>query len=76
MVVVDLQTSPDLVVTSRRTLFGVADMATATPHSNYDVSPDGRTFAMVRESNSRLIVVIQNLPELLRRLRRPEPTTP
>jgi hypothetical protein len=71
-----LRHSPDLAVARQRELFSAAQMRGTGPHANYDVSPDGRTFAMVRESNSRLIVVIQNLPELLRRLRRPEPTTP
>jgi serine/threonine-protein kinase len=62
-------TTPDLVVTGRRPLFPVADMVGTAPHANYDISPDGRTFAMVRRSPATRIVVIQNLPELLRRLR-------
>jgi eukaryotic-like serine/threonine-protein kinase len=69
LIVADLQTSPELVVTSRRALFGVADMATATPHSNYDVSPDGRTVVMVRNNPSTRIMVIQNLPALVAKLR-------
>jgi hypothetical protein len=44
-------------------------MVGTAPHANYDVSPDGRTFAMVRRSPATRIIVIQNLPELLRRLR-------
>jgi hypothetical protein len=36
---------------------------------DYDVSPDGRTFAMVRRSPATRIMVIQNLPGLVRRLR-------
>ena len=62
--------SPDFDVISRRTLFPVTDMAPAVPHANYDLSPDGRTFAMVRRSPSTRIVVIQNLPELLKSLRK------
>ena len=40
----------------------------AQPHSNYDVTPDGRGFAMVRRESSTRLIVIQNLPELVRRL--------
>jgi hypothetical protein len=39
------------------------------PHASYDVSPDGQTFAMVRRSPASRIVILQNLPELVRRLR-------
>jgi hypothetical protein len=56
-------------VLDRRALFSVAEMVGSAPHANYDISPDGRTFAMVRRSAANRIVVIQNLPELLRRLR-------
>ena len=41
-------------------------MATAVPHRNYDISPDGRTFAMVRYNPATRIMVIQNLPEMMR----------
>ena len=68
LMVAGIETSPRLAVTSRETLFSVADIATATPHTNYDVSPDGKTFAMVRFNPSSRIVVIQNLPELVRKL--------
>jgi eukaryotic-like serine/threonine-protein kinase len=61
--------SPVFDVLSQRTLFPVTDMAAAVPHANYDLSPDGRTFVMVRRSPSTRIVVIQNLPELLKSLR-------
>ena len=33
------------------------------------LSPDGRTFAMVRRSTATRIAVIQNLPELLKSMR-------
>jgi serine/threonine-protein kinase len=69
LMVADIRTEPALAVTSRRALFSVADIATATPHSNYDVSPDGNTFVMVRFNPSSRIMVIQNLPALVRRLR-------
>jgi hypothetical protein len=63
-----IATAPSLAVTSRRALFSVADVATATPRRNYDISPDGRTFAMVRYSPATRIMVIQNLPALVRKL--------
>jgi serine/threonine-protein kinase len=63
-----IQTEPALSVTSRTALFPAGEYQTATPHSNYDVSPDGQTFAMVRYNPSTRIMVIQNLPALVRRL--------
>jgi hypothetical protein len=38
---------------------------------NYDVSPDGKTFVMVRRSPATRIMVIQNLPALVKRLQGP-----
>ena len=61
-------TTPILSVTSRQALFNVAEIATATPHRNYDISPDGKTFAMVRYNPATRIMVIQNLPALVRKL--------
>jgi Tol biopolymer transport system component len=55
-------------VTARHTLFPVADMVTATPHRNWDVSPDGRSFAMVRFNPATRIMVIQQLSALVGRL--------
>jgi hypothetical protein len=62
--------TPTPAVTARQELFDVTAMATTTPHSNYDVSPDGRTFAMVRTNPSTRIVVIQNLPAIVAQLER------
>lgn len=39
-------------------------MSTTTPHSNYDISPDGRTFAMVRQNPATRIVVVPNVPAI------------
>jgi len=69
LMVATLRTTPVFSVLNRRALFSVAEMVGSAPHANYDISPDGRTFAMVRRSAANRIVVIQNLPELLRRLR-------
>ncbi|MEO8193786.1 MAG: protein kinase [Gemmatimonadales bacterium] len=62
-------TSAGFDVTSRRALFPVTDIVVANPHANYDISPDGRTFVMVRRSPATRIVVLQNLPELVKRIR-------
>jgi hypothetical protein len=51
----------------------VGDIATATPHRNYDISPDGQLFAMVRYNPSTRVMVIQNLPALVARLSGVEP---
>jgi hypothetical protein len=55
-------------VISRQSLFPVDDYITTTPHVGYDVSPDGKTFVMVRRNAASRIEVIQNLPELVKRL--------
>ncbi len=76
LMVATLQTNPTLSVTNRQVLFPVADIATATPHSNYDISPDGRTFVMVRLNPSSRIMVIQNLPGLVAKLQGGSGATP
>jgi serine/threonine-protein kinase len=72
MMAATIRTSPALEVTARRVLFSTTDYVSTTPHANYDVSPDGRTFVMVRRSPATRIMIIQNLPELVRRLGRGE----
>jgi serine/threonine-protein kinase len=64
-----VRTDRQFAVTSRRALFPVGDMVASAPHANYDLSPDGRTFVMVRRSPATRIMVIQNLPGLVGRLR-------
>ncbi|HEX9632033.1 MAG TPA: hypothetical protein VGA02_06170 [Gemmatimonadales bacterium] len=56
-------------VTARQELFPLADYVGTQPHANYDVSPDGRYFVMVRRSPSTRIMIIQRLPALIERLR-------
>jgi predicted RNase H-related nuclease YkuK (DUF458 family) len=68
LVAADLRINPSMVITARRSLFPVADIIGANPHANYDVSPDGKTFVMVRRSPATRIMVIQNLPGLVRHL--------
>ncbi len=69
LIAASVRTEPAFAVLSRRTLFSVADVVTATPHRNYDVSPDGTTFAMVRFNPATRIMLIQNLPALVSQLR-------
>ena len=52
-------------------MFALPDIVAANPHANFDVSPDGRTFAMVRRSPSNRIVVLQNLPQLVAAMKGP-----
>ncbi|MBI3982112.1 MAG: protein kinase [Gemmatimonadetes bacterium] len=67
LVAAAVQTAPTFRVMSRKALFSLADYVPTTPHASYDVSPDGKTFVMVRRNPASRIVVIQNLPELVRR---------
>ncbi len=69
LIAATMRTAPAVTVIARRSLFPVSDMLGTAPHANYDISPDGRTFVMVRRSPATRIVVIQNLRELVRRLR-------
>ena len=61
----------EMEVVSRRVLFPIPDIIGTTPHANYDISPDGKTFAMVRRNPAERIVIIQNLPALVEGLRAP-----
>jgi serine/threonine-protein kinase len=68
LVAVGIVTTPALAVTRRERLFPITDIVATGPHANYDISPDGKTFVMVRRSPSARIVVLQNLPALVRRI--------
>ena len=54
-------------VLERRTLFGLQNYASTTPHAGYDVSPDGSYFAFVRRNAASRIIVVQNFPEIVKR---------
>jgi hypothetical protein len=69
----DLGAEP--AVGARSDLFDVSAYDGAAPHANYDVSPDGRWFVFVRRGDANHIVVLQNVPELARRLARGSGTT-
>jgi Tol biopolymer transport system component len=59
-------------VRSRQQLFSIGRYEFATPHSDYDVFPDGRSFVMVRQGHpgqSSEVVYLQNLHELTSRQR-------
>jgi serine/threonine-protein kinase len=75
LVAARIETSPTIRVASRSRLFPIGDIVGTGPHANYDISPDGKMFAMVRRSPAARIVVIQNLPALVRRLRGERPPT-
>jgi len=64
-----VQTEPAFKVMSRTPLFATDFYDSAQPHANYDVTPDGRFFVMARREAVTRLVVLQNLPELVRRLR-------
>ncbi len=56
-------------MTKRTRLFPIGDIVGTSPHANYGISPDGKTFVMVRSSPAARVMVIQNLPGLVRRMR-------
>jgi Tol biopolymer transport system component len=70
MMVVDVTTSPDLALSTPRLLFEqryAYGVSVTTP--NYDVSPDGQRFVMVKdESGSGRLNVVLNWTEELKRL--------
>jgi len=68
MIAADVRTVPDFAVTTRQPLFSVADYVGTTPHTNYGISPDGKTFVMVRRNPATRIMIIQNLPGLVRQM--------
>ncbi|PYP77580.1 MAG: hypothetical protein DMD35_14660 [Gemmatimonadetes bacterium] len=74
LVVASVEPRPSFHVTSRRALFSTDDYNSAQPHANYDVSPDGKSFVMIHRAPTGRLTVIQNLPELVRRLSGPKRT--
>ncbi len=66
---IDLRGAPRIV--SRQTLFAVNDIASATPHANYDLAPDGTGFVMVQRNPVSRVMVIENLPSLVKTLSDP-----
>jgi eukaryotic-like serine/threonine-protein kinase len=68
LTVAQVQAGSTFRVLSRTKLFNVDEYDAAQPHANYDVSPDGKSFVMVHRAPTGRLTVIQNLPELVRRL--------
>ncbi|MFL5617816.1 MAG: protein kinase domain-containing protein [Gemmatimonadaceae bacterium] len=68
LVTATVDRGPPFRVTSRRPLFSMEEYDAAQPHANYDVSPDGKSFVMIHRAPTGRLTVIQNLPELVRRL--------
>ena len=68
LVAAALQLDAEPRVLRRTRLFDVSGYDTAAPHANYDVSPDGRWFVLARPDGANHIVVLQNVPELARRI--------
>jgi len=66
MMAAGVSTQAGIRVLGRRVLFPAEDFDPAQPHANYDVSPDGQTFVMIRRSAASRLVVIQNFPRLMR----------
>ena len=66
---VDVSTSPDLTLSQPRVLFEQRyAFGTAQTIANYDVSPDGQRFVMVKDdaASGRLNIVLNWLEELKR----------
>jgi hypothetical protein len=64
-----IATTPTLAVTSRKELFPGKGIVTTNPHSGFDVSPDGKSFVLVRSNPSSRVMVIQNLAAMVERRR-------
>jgi hypothetical protein len=67
-----MQLGDEARVRGRTTLFDVSEYEPAQPHANYDVTPDGKSFVMLRRSPSSHLVVIQQVQELVRRAQQPK----
>ena len=65
MMVATIATMPALTVTSRKVLFAGQGIVTSNPHSNFDVSPDGKQFVFARSNPSSRVMVIQNLAAMV-----------
>ena len=54
-----------LIVIDRRPLFPIPDMIAGFTHANYDVSPDGLTFVMIRRPAESETRILENVPEIV-----------
>jgi len=70
LIAASVTTSPAFAVTGRTELFADGYVFAQAPHANYDVSPDGNRFLMVKSAEApKLFVVYGWLSELRSRLR-------
>jgi Tol biopolymer transport system component len=69
MLVATIATTPTLTVTSRKVLFSGQGIVTSNPHSNFDISPDGKQFVFAKSNPSSRVMVIQNLAAMVERRR-------
>jgi serine/threonine-protein kinase len=67
-----MQLGDEARVLGRTTLFDVSEYEPAQPHANYDVTPDGKSFVLLKRSPSSHLVVIQHVQELVRRAQQPQ----
>jgi serine/threonine-protein kinase len=68
LIAATIERAASLRVKTRTPLFTMDEYDSAQPHANYDVSPDGKSFVVIHRAPSGRLIVIQNLPELVRRL--------
>jgi hypothetical protein len=69
LAVATVSAAPAFHVVARTSLFRLTDVDPVAPHAGYDVSPDGKTLALIRRApNNGDIVIIQNLPALVKKL--------
>jgi len=69
LVAATVVTSPTFAVTSREALFRDTFVRAPSPHSNYDVAPDGTHFLFLNSTESSQVIVVHNwLDELRARL--------
>jgi Tol biopolymer transport system component len=73
LIAATVRPGPDPAVEDRAPLFDVAEFEPASPHANYDVSPDGLHFAMVHQGPlSEMVFVLNATTEIRRRSTRGE----
>jgi len=65
LIAAQVEAKPAFRIVGRTALFEDADYETATPHPNYDVMPDGKSFIMVRLGRAAEFTYLQNWPALL-----------
>jgi Tol biopolymer transport system component len=60
LVAAKVAAGPEFRVVAREVLFDASGYEVAVPHANYDVSPDGQRFVMVRRAAASEIHLVQN----------------